>query len=170
MQISINHSASCGKMEVPKETRRFSSSSCRNGEEYHITPLSHRVRKYSLMVNIPTASELLSLHSWHFFLFCILLSPIRLKRILLAAPDTNLLLSLTCLKRGTIINNEAIKVGIEEGVVMVDTDGKGRSVGVVADGVHQCDQDTVLGNDLGHAMTPICAKSWRNCAEEAINQ
>ena len=90
--------------------------------------------------------------------------------ILLATPDTNLLLSFTRLKRGAIINNEAIKVGIEEGVVMVDTDGKGRSVGVVADGVHQCDQDAILGDDLGHATTPVCAKSWRNCAEEAINQ
>lgn len=92
------------------------------------------------------------------------------KSILLAAPHTNLLLSLTRLKRGAVINKDAIKVGIEEGVVMVDTDGEGRPVGVVADGVHQCDQDAILGDDLGHTTTPVCAKSRRNCAEEAINQ
>lgn len=88
---------------------------------------------------------------------------------LLAAPHANLLFADASLERGAVVDEQALKVCVQERVVCLDTDSKRWAVGVGADRVHERDQHTVLGDDRGHAARPGCAELRLNGTEESID-
>lgn len=89
------------------------------------------------------------------------------KSSLLATPDTNLFLALAGLERGAVVDQQAFKVGVQDSVVGLNADCKGRSIRVVAQGIHERDENTVLGDELTHSTTPIWSELRLDRAEEA---
>jgi len=74
---------------------------------------------------------------------------------LLATPDTDLFFALAGHERGAVVDQQAIKVGVQDSVVRIDADCKWRSIRMVAQGTHECDENTALGDELAHSTTPI---------------
>ena len=86
--------------------------------------------------------------------------------ILFATPDADLFLARAGLERGALVNQQAFKVCVQDSVVRIDADCKWRSIRMVAQGIHECDENTVLADELAHSTTPIWSELRLDRTEE----